>query len=362
MKEFLQNKERLVGSSKMQIETQMFSQEVDFEMFEKKFWGKNKGKLKLSALNIWTEIYSVIKGGISAIHNTKYNYYEDIISWEAYKKMESPMEDSISLDEKHRIYLLYMKYEKWKKKHYYYDFMDVVRHVFKFYPHWKAHNIEYLVVDEVQDLAPLTIQLLLTATKQNVFFCGDTAQTIAKGVTFRFYDLKPVFINQSYTRNINEISKDKLKSLEPKVIQLTRNYRSHNNILQLANSVVDIIELYFPHTIDKLQRESSELDGPKPIVLEGFTIDDLEKLMMYSSKSTTPKFGCNQVIIVRNQETKAQLPIFLKKALCLTVYEAKGLEFDDVILYDFFTESPCKGQWRIINDIEVYTGKFILHS
>ena len=31
----------------------------------------------------------------------------------------------------------------------------------------------------------------------------------------------------------------------------------------------------------------------------------------------------------------------------------KGLEFDDVILYDFFTQSSCEGQWRIINDISV---------
>ena len=120
---------------------------------------------------------------------------------------------------------------------------------------------------------------------------------------------------------------------------------------------MDIIELYFPKTIDKLQRESSKSIGPKPIVLNGFKGEDLEKMMMASSQSTTPKFGCNQVVIVRNQETKNTLPLFLKKALCLTVYEAKGLEFDDVILYDFFTESLCEGQWRIINDIEVTKGK-----
>ena len=29
----------------------------------------------------------------------------------------------------------------------------------------------------------------------------------------------------------------------------------------------------------------------------------------------------------------------LSHALCLTIYEAKGLEFDDVILFDFFADS-----------------------
>lgn len=51
------------------------------------------------------------------------------------------------------------------------------------------------------------------------------------------------------------------------------------------------------------------------------------------------EFGCNQVIIVRDQESKEKLPSVLQHALVLTVYEAKGLEFDDVILYNFFSDS-----------------------
>ena len=34
--------------------------------------------------------------------------------------------------------------------------------------------------------------------ERNVFFSGDTAQTIAKGVGFRFFDLKSVFTKQNY--------------------------------------------------------------------------------------------------------------------------------------------------------------------
>ena len=47
-----------------------------------------------------------------------------------------------------------------------------------------------MLVDEVQDLTPATIKLLLKVTEQNVYLAGDTAQTIAKGVGFRFCDLK----------------------------------------------------------------------------------------------------------------------------------------------------------------------------
>ena len=47
------------------------------------------------------------------------------------------------------------------------------------------------------------------------------------------------------------------------------------------------------------------------------------------------------MIIVRDQESKKQVPIFMRDLLCLTVYEAKGLEFDDVILFNFFNDSKC---------------------
>jgi superfamily I DNA and RNA helicase len=49
---------------------------------------------------------------------------------------------------------------------------------------------DYLLVDEVQDLPPKAIKLLLECASENVFFAGDTAQTIAKGVGSRFGDLR----------------------------------------------------------------------------------------------------------------------------------------------------------------------------
>jgi hypothetical protein len=53
----------------------------------------------------------------------------------------------------------------------------------------------------------------------------------------------------------------------PQIIQLSRNYRSHGRILDLANSVVSLIELLFPKTIDKLVKEDSDKDGMKPLVI-----------------------------------------------------------------------------------------------
>lgn len=67
------------------------------------------------------------------------------------------------------------------------------------------------------------------------------------------------------------------------------------------------------------------------------------------TKTVTPHFGASQVIIVRDQRVKNELPEFMKSMLCLTVYESKGLEFDDVILFNFFAMGDIKTNlWKLL--------------
>ena len=89
-------------------------------------------------------------------------------------------------------------------------------------------------------------------------------------------------------------------------MQLTKNYRSHGRILDLANSVVSLIELLFPKTIDKLVKEESEQDGLKPLVI--MPLDPYHLKTFFTGTAVTqasgeiaaPQFGCNQVLIVRD--------------------------------------------------------------
>lgn len=37
-------------------------------------------------------------------------------------------------------------------------------------------------------------------TKKNIFYCGDTAQAISKGVSFKFSEIKTMF-NEKYCKN-----------------------------------------------------------------------------------------------------------------------------------------------------------------
>lgn len=59
--------------------------------------------------------------------------------------------------------------------------------------------------------------------------------------------------------------------------------------------------------------------------------------------------------MVRDEDSKEKIPTLLQNALCYTVHEAKGLEFNDVILFNFFSDCPCEEKWNLLRNINVFT-------
>jgi len=339
--------------------------EVEYDYFVTNFWNpiivKKQPYLLIPPIVVWSEIQSYIKGSANS-----YEYAGSYIPKYLYMHMDSKKKSFLSPEMKEIIFDIFGRYERWKRNLGAYDFMDVVNYILN-QVRVRGYNgapIHYLMIDEVQDLSHATIMLLMKVTEQGLFFSGDTAQTIAKGVGVRFADLNSLFtLPQEMTYGVVDNAWRK-----PTVRQLTVNFRSHGKILELANSVVTLIETFFPKTIDKLKKEKSQIDGPKPILLTDVDLDVLFALLFGSenykkqaleegqgeNKKPPVEFGCNQVILVRDQESKDKLPMVLKHALVLTIYEAKGLEFDDVILYNFFSDSKLThDQWKILNSIYI---------
>ncbi len=73
--------------------------------------------------------------------------------------------------------------------------MDVVNYILSQIRSGRYNGppIHYMMIDEVQDLPHATLYLLMKVTEQGIFLSGDTAQTIAQGVGFRFCDLRSLF-------------------------------------------------------------------------------------------------------------------------------------------------------------------------
>lgn len=68
-------------------------------------------------------------------------------------------------------------------------------------------------------------------------------------------------------------------------------------------------------------------------------------------------FHCNQVIIVREEKDKELIPKFLKKkeGTVITIEECKGMEYDDVIIYNFFSpDSKQASEWRVLKYLDMF--------
>ncbi|KAG8995801.1 hypothetical protein FRB94_008764 [Tulasnella sp. JGI-2019a] len=181
-----------------------------------------------------------------------------------------------------------------------------------------------------------------------MFFAGDTAQTIAIGSSFRFDDLKV------YLYRIEEVDpmvkEGKRQAVHPAFFQLSVNYRSHGSIVNAATSVVSLITKLFPRSIDALAPERGMVDGPKPVFFTGWGEDVRYEQFLFGESNTPIEFGAEQVILVRNETARDTLraQIGSEIGLILTLYESKGLEFSDVLLYDFFADSPTPAaDWRV---------------
>ncbi|CAB4488006.1 unnamed protein product [Rhizophagus irregularis] len=326
---------------------------VSYDRFRKKYWPSlnDYSKKKFDCELVYSE-FSIIKGT---------NPEVDFLSREDYIDVSIKKYPAFCYN-RDEIYDLFQHYEKMKAQRHEYDSMDRTLAIFR-RAKKKALgslHIHEVYIDECQDNHIMDLALILKVFDRtsSIFFAGDIAQCIAKGSSFRFQDLQALMYQWELTRKNDNI-------LKPKLFDLNINYRSHNGILKLAASVVKLIQHLFPNSIDQLSSERSEVDGPLPIIVNEFKEEyfnilnnrpnelkftyDICREMKFKKRSSLIEFGADQVIIVRNEEVKSRVMKLVDKgAMVLTVLDAKGMEFNDVLLYNFFTDSPACRKWRVI--------------
>lgn len=81
----------------------------------------------------------------------------------------------------------------------------------------------------------------------------------------------------------------------------------------------------------------------------GFDADILSSRMigLVNLDDRLSDFGAEQAIIVRDGEAKAKLQSSIGDiALILTILESKGMEFDDVLMYNFFSDGGHDSSYR----------------
>ncbi len=319
--------------------------EVNADYFCDKIWPKIQMDSTLDPLLVWTEIHSFIKGTVGAIESEK-----GYISREQYKDFGKKVAPTF-VEIRDNCYDFFERYCKYiaeqKQSCFLFDENDLI---FNVYRRLKLHDkqnpfkwhVDHFYIDEVQDFTQAELWLLLKCCRNpNGTFCtGDIAQSIMKGLFFRFEDLKSLFF---------KLKSNARKIPVPKLHQLTENFRSHSGVLELAHSMVEILKKNFSSSFQDsgLPREFAMFEGPKPILLKVKSKDELVAVLLGNDidSSVSHELGAHQAIIVRSEAARKKLPASLKDGIVLTVLEAKGLEFNDVLLYNFFSDSKvCKSQ------------------
>ena len=330
------------------------SNENNFIEFYKVFMEGNKEnvlrnnlkKLNLNPIEIYSQLYSVIKGSLIS-----HLYPNNCISKEDYKNRGKKLTDLPDLD---TIYDICMEYENYKRGKYF-DMQDVVNHLIRQVKIEFKNDIkliDFLFIDEVQDLTINQIYLLSLISKNVQIYGGDTCQTISKINRFRFSDLKTIFYG--FSKIIKGYKK-------PENAYLSLNFRLNSKILRLSNFFAYLMRDMFPNTLDKVQDDFSiKVTDFYPFYVSELT--NLEKALTKKLiqnnrifvdgiwRDLTPndlnlfKYHC----FICRDDPKTKELLEKKNLNCYTISECKGLEKHFVIVYNFFTSSKFIKEWNII--------------
>ena len=217
--------------------------------------------------------------------------------------------------ERDEVYRLFQGYVAFLNEGAYFDTNILSYH----YKEKAVPRYDAVIIDEVQDFtnSQLALVLALLKSPNQFFMCGDANQIVHPNF-FSWSGLKQFF----YTD-------DALSATDITRI-LTRNYRNTPEVTELANRVLKIKNARFG-SIDKeshylIESQSSHTGDVACI-----------KSTPENIKAVNAKIcrSINVAIIVLNDKQKEEARQLFDTPLVFSVQEAKGLEYENVILYHF---------------------------
>ncbi|KAF8060885.1 hypothetical protein FPV67DRAFT_312197 [Lyophyllum atratum] len=299
---------------------------------------------------VFSEIIGIIKGSEETIGSLGY------LDWSKYEELSERTQSTFA-SQRSVIYSVFEAYQAQKRQRGDFDAADRTHGILRSLTKHGVigQKIDQLYVDEAQDNLLIDALLLrsLSCNTDGLFWAGDTAQTISVGSSFRFNDLK-AFLFRIEKRRLEHQSRSEAAyrvQNPPKSFQLATNYRSHAGIVNCAHSVIELITRFWPYSIDTLAPEKGIVEGLKPVFLKGWNNDNVRyEQFLFGSSGSPIEFGAQQCILVRDDAARDRLQQQVGDiGLIMTLYESKGLEFNDVLLFNFFEDSTVDlSQWRLL--------------
>lgn len=180
---------------------------------------------------------------------------------------------------------------------------------------------DFIVVDEVQDLTCVQLGLILKTLKNpgQFLLCGDSNQIVHPNF-FSWSKIKSLFWHDPDLANQQNLQ------------VLRANFRNSREATRIANTLLKIKHRRFG-SIDResnfLVNAVSQDDGTVRILADR---EDVKKELNQKTKGSAQ---C--AVLVLRDEDKPGARRFFHTPLLFSIHEAKGLEYDHVILYRFIS-------------------------
>ena len=310
------------------------SSKMDFRRFKRDVYRPVLSSGDVDALVVWASIRSFIKGSIEALQCS-----DNVLSEEEYLNL-GKKRCRLSLEQRKFVYSIFERYNAYLKELGLWDDCDRISALVKRLNHARMGDLlEYqqvrynkIYVDEVQDYTQAEIALFFyLCGPGDLFLAGDPAQSVVEGVEFRFEEIRSVGYHL-YGEDCRHLIPEK-----PKTVHV--NFRSHCGILNVAAAILSCLFNAFPDSAKQLKEDRGLFQGPRPGVFHKVEIPRLAELV---SKR-------NGIVVLTHDRNVTKWSRALGDyPLVYGIREAKGLEFQEVILVDFFCDIPASLQklWR----------------
>lgn len=306
--------------------------EVDFRHFEQ--WINRHGqhsRLK-EPYRVFEEFKGVITGSpLHAAWLSKTEYLGQGIKQSIFTPDKRPV-----------VYEMFEKYLGWLKENQYFD-TNILS--YEYLP-LIQQRYDYVMIDEVQDITNSQLKAILQSLihKQNFVLTGDSNQIVHPNF-FSWSKVKSFFYEQANTT--------------PKQIHILQtNYRNSREVVRLSNALLKIKNARFG-SIDKESNYLVETVSGEEGEVTLLPSNDKVKADLNQKTQHSTRYA----VIVSQDHLKGEAKRIFKTPLVFSVHEAKGLEYENVILLDFVSANPAEFN-EIIQGVspEDLNGKSLTYS
>jgi len=221
-------------------------------------------------------------------------------------------------NQRDRLYDLYEKYRAWLAETRLYDLNLVAQE-------WQAlatPRYDFVVIDEVQDITSVQLALVLKTLKRPGHFllCGDSNQIVHPNF-FSWGQVKSLFWQDPQLAERQELR------------VLTANFRNGLEATRVANQLLKIKQRRFG-SIDResnflVQAVGAEIGQVALMPDKDATKRELDQKIRQSTQFA---------VLVMRDEDKAEAKKHFATPLLFSIHEAKGLEYENIVLYRFVSD------------------------